>query len=142
MSNRNTEGIRAHAASRAEETRARAEAAIETLKGRGERITFAAVARESGLSRSSLYSNDYVKVRIQSLKALEAAPDRASEKSRGDGSRRLTELADRVRELEEQKLMLVAQLAEMELLRMENEELKRVAKSRSTPQVPNVTIMR
>ena len=130
MSNRNTEGIRAHAASRAEETRARAEAAIETLKGRGERITFAAVARESGLSRSSLYSNDYVKVRIQSLKALEAAPDRASEKSRGDGSRRLTELADRVRELEEQKLMLVAQLAEMELLRMENEELKRVAKSR------------
>ena len=116
MSNRNTEGIRAHAASRAEETRARAEAAIETLKGRGERITFAAVARESGLSRSSLYSNDYVKVRIQSLKALEAAPDRASEKSRGDGSRRLTELADRVRELEEQKLMLVAQLAEMEPL--------------------------
>lgn len=134
MNNRNTDGILAHSARKAEETRIRANEAIERLKASGERITFAAVARESGLSRSSLYSNEFVKVRIKSLAALEASPRRPKKKEAKDELSRMALLAERVRELESQKTLLIAQLAEMELLRMENEELRRIVRSRERNQ--------
>lgn len=131
---RNTEGIEAHAAARAAETRERVEAALTRLRDRGDKVTFASVARESGLSRSALYSNEFVKVRIRSAMSLQQTPRKSKEKPAKEAKDRIAALTERVGELERQKLLLIAQLVEMELIREENKELRRMLDARSKPQ--------
>lgn len=128
---KNIEGLITHAQARSADTQARAETAIKQLKADGEKVTFAAIARISGLSRSTLYSNEFVKVRIQSLSALEKTPTSPKQKPKKELSVRLAALTEQIMELKKQKLLLIAQLTEMELLRMENEELKRIVRSRA-----------
>jgi hypothetical protein len=53
---------------RAEQTRQRAVAALRRMDATGQRITFDAVAREAGVSRSWLYAQDDLRAEIQRLR--------------------------------------------------------------------------
>lgn len=61
---------------RAAQGRQRAKRAIRDLSARGERITFAAVAKEAGVSRTMLYTNEDLRVLIVGGKRKAVEPAR------------------------------------------------------------------
>jgi len=63
----NTRHVIAAAQRRAEQTRQRAIAALRRMDAGGQRITFDAVSRESGVSRSWLYAQDDLRAEIERL---------------------------------------------------------------------------
>jgi hypothetical protein len=66
---RNTEGLRANAHNKAEQTQQRAESAIELLLREGRPINFKTVAETAGISTAWLYEHDAIKQRILHLRS-------------------------------------------------------------------------
>ncbi|MGZ3646361.1 MAG: DUF6262 family protein [Ktedonobacteraceae bacterium] len=66
---RNTEGLRANAHKKAEQTQQRAESAIELLLREGRPINFKTVAETAGISTAWLYEHDAIKQRIIHLRS-------------------------------------------------------------------------
>ena len=64
----NSRHVIAAARRRAEQTRQRAIAALRRMDATGQRITFDAVAREAGVSRSWLYAQDDLRAQIERLR--------------------------------------------------------------------------
>ena len=114
----NSRHLIAAAQQRAEQTRTRALRALRRLDDTGIAITFEAVAREAGVSRSWLYSQADLRAEIQALRdRTQPAPpapmtpkrQRATETSL---LRRLEAAAERMRQLEEDNRQLREALAE------------------------------
>ncbi len=102
----NSRHVIAAARRRAEQTRQRAIGALRRMDAAGQRITFDAVAREAGVSRSWLYAQDDLRTQIERLRqrhpAVPAAPA-PPQRQRASASsllRRLEAATARIRHLE------------------------------------------
>ena len=70
--NKNTEGLKAFAEKKNQETIERVNKAIDKLKrSKIKSINFKTVAEEAGVSKATLYNNDILKERILSLRAIQ-----------------------------------------------------------------------
>lgn len=112
----NTQHIIDAARHRSEYTRAKAVQALRTLDAAGDPVTFEAVARQAGVSRSWLYAQPDLRAEIEQLRAAHrrapASPVPARQRA-SDASvlRRLEAANDRVRRLSEENRQLRDQLA-------------------------------
>lgn len=102
---------------RAEQTRTRALRALRRLDDTGIAVTFEAVAREAGVSRSWLYSQADLRAEIQALRTRTQSPSSPPTPQRQaatDASllRRLEAATERLRQLEEDNRQLREALAE------------------------------
>lgn len=73
----NSRHVVAAARNRAGQTRQRAVAALRRMDAAGQRITFDAVAREAGVSRSWLYAQDDLRAQIERLRQRHPTPSPA-----------------------------------------------------------------
>lgn len=105
------------ARARAEQTRAKALRALRALDEAGHAVTFEAVAREAGVSRSWLYSQPGIRAQIDQLRnrrpsartTITPQRQRASDNSL---LRRLEATTERMRQLEQDNRQLRQALAE------------------------------
>ena len=101
----NSHHVIAAAHRRAEQTRQRAVTALRRMDATGQRITFDAVAREAGISRSWLYAQDDLRAEIQRLRRRHHAtpPPQVPQRQRASDTsllRRLEAATARIRRLE------------------------------------------
>ena len=113
----NSHHVIAAARRRAEQTRARAVAALRRMDGAGRRINYDTVAREAGVSRSWLYAQHDLRIQIDRLRARHSiqptvltVPDR-QKASEASLLRRLQAATDRIHRLEEENQRLRKALA-------------------------------
>ena len=87
------------------------------------------VAEASGVSRATLYENEKLRIRIESLRAVKL--NKTSERD-VEQQRRAQEkdLRRQIEILKEEKEMLIAQLVEMDRVMQENQHLKKVLASK------------
>lgn len=114
----NSHHVIAAARRRAERTRQLAIAALRRMDATGQRITFDAVAREAGVSRSWLYAQDDLRAQIERLRQRHRAVPPAltpPERQRASASsllRRLEAATARIRRLEADNQQLHDALAQ------------------------------
>jgi Family of unknown function (DUF6262) len=102
----NSRHVVAAARRRAAQTRQRAITALRRMDAAGQRITFDAVAREAGVSRSWLYAQDDLRTQIEQLRQRHPAapaalnPPQRQQASASSLLRRLEAATDRIRRLE------------------------------------------
>jgi len=113
----NTGHLVAAARRRAERTRRQAVAALRRMDAMGTPITFDAVAREGGVSRSWLYAQPDLRAEIERLRARRRPPSTRAVPDRQRASdasllRRLDAAAEHIRRLEEDNRQLRDALAQ------------------------------
>ena len=114
----NSHHLIAAARERAEQTRTRALRALRRLDDTGVAISFEAIAREAGVSRSWLYGQADLRAEIEALRTRTRPPSAASltpqRQRASDASllRRLEAATARLRQLEEDNQQLREALAE------------------------------
>jgi hypothetical protein len=101
----NSHHVIAAARRRADQTRQRAIAALQRMDATGQRITFDAVARQAGISRSWLYAQDDLRAQVERLRQRHPAGTSALPPQRQRASdtsllRRLEAATARIRRLE------------------------------------------
>jgi hypothetical protein len=100
----NSRHVIAAARRRAEQTRGRAVAALRRMDATGQRISFDAVARQAGVSRSWLYTQDDLRAEVERLRqrhpAASPAPPQRQRASDPSLLRRLEAATSRIRQLE------------------------------------------
>jgi hypothetical protein len=134
----NSRHLIAAARKRAEQTRRRAIRALGRLDAAGTPITFDAVAREAGVSRSWLYAQPDLRDQIQHLRhrrtaATQAATPRRQQASDASLLRRLEVATERIRRLEQDNRQLRQALAEA-LGEARNKRLTASRGRRDTPE--------
>jgi uncharacterized protein DUF6262 len=113
----NSHHVIAAARHRAERTRQRAIAALRRMDATGQRITFDAVSRTAGVSRSWLYAQDDLRTEIERLRQRHPAtpsalaPPQRQQASASSLLRRLEAATARIRHLEEDNQQLRDALA-------------------------------
>ena len=127
---KNTDGLKAYAEARNQESIKKVNAAIEKLKRiQGKSINFKTVAEESGVAKATLYNNAVLRERILSLRALFILQSEdKSEKVAAPLTTQndiLTLLRNEIRRLKSDKKKLILQLEELESLKDENSRLKK-----------------
>ena len=105
MRSDNSRHVVAAARQRAERTRERAVAALRRMDATGQRITFDTVARQAGVSRSWLYTQDDLRAEIERLRRPPSAtsptpPPQRQRASEPSLLRRLETATARIRNLE------------------------------------------
>ena len=83
----NTRHVIQAAQHRAQQTRQRAVTALRRMDAAGQRITFDAVSREAGVSRSWLYAQDDLRAEIERLRQRHRPRPRRPSLPRGNGPR-------------------------------------------------------
>ena len=100
---------------RATATRRRAVAALRRMDNTGQPISFDALAREAGVSRSWLYAQTELRDQLRRLTAIaetaESAPTRTERRSDASLRQRLTLAHERIRELQDENRQLCNQIA-------------------------------
>jgi Family of unknown function (DUF6262) len=102
----NTHHVVQAAQRRAQQTRQRAVTALRRMDAAGQRITFDAVSREAGVSRSWLYAQEDLRAEIERLRQRHPAPPATQvppQRQRASGTsllRRLEAATARIRQLE------------------------------------------
>ena len=128
--NKNTEGLKAFAEKKNQETIEKVNKAIDKLKrSKTKTINFKTVAEEAGVSKATLYNNDILKERILSLRAIQkgvpndsiVATPKDKIKAKDD---KIKQLYEEIKKLKEDKEKLIIQLVEMEELKDENKRLR------------------
>lgn len=128
--NKNTEGLKAFAEKKNQETIEKVNKAIDKLKrSKTKIINFKTVAEEAGVSKATLYNNDILKERILSLRAIQkgvsndsiVATPKDKIKIKDD---KIKQLYEEIKKLKEDKKELIIQLVEMEELKDENKRLR------------------
>lgn len=127
---KNTNGLKAHAEKRNQETVDRVNKAIDKLKRSKSRpINFKTVAEEAGVSKATLYNNMLLKERITSLRALDKGischtvdcePDQKMQLQ----AEKMRQLHQEISRLRKEKKELIVQLVAMEELKDENQKLR------------------
>ena len=112
----NSHHVVAAAQRRAEQTRERAIAALRRMDATGQRINFDTLARQAGVSRAWLYTQDDLRAEIERLRqrpssASPAPPPQQQRASDPSLLRRLEAATDRIRSLEADNQQLRAALA-------------------------------
>jgi dihydrodipicolinate synthase/N-acetylneuraminate lyase len=130
ISDKQIAGIKAHAEQRNKDTLEKVNKAIDKLKRKKQPINFETVAKESEVTRSTLYNNAQLKERILSLRAISKSSPLdnviAVKKDKLQlQEEKITTLREKVKQLEEDKKKLIVQLVDYEELKQENERLKR-----------------
>jgi len=126
---RNTEGLIRYAEQKRSHAEEKVNRAIDVLKQKHRKVNFKTVSEESGVSKATLYKNDKLRTRIESLRAVSI--DR--EKQRDIEKTRLSHeesLRAQITALKEEKKMLIEQLVEMDGVKQENQHLKKLLASR------------
>ena len=114
----NSRHLAAAARNRADQTRAKALRALRDLDDAGRPVTFEAVARKAGVSRSWLYSQPGMRAKIDELRARHqpspaATPTPHRQRATDDSLlRRLEATTERMRQLEEDNRQLRQALAQ------------------------------
>jgi DNA-binding Lrp family transcriptional regulator len=113
----NSRHLAAAARDRAQQTHAKALRALRALEDTGRPVTFEAVAREAGVSRSWLYSEPGIRATIDQLRARRPSPTASVTPKRQRATddsllRRLQAATERMRQLEEDNRQLRHALAE------------------------------
>ena len=128
--NKNTEGLKAFAEKKNQETIEKVNKAIDKLKrSKTKTINFKTVAEEAGVSKATLYNNDILKERILSLRAIQksipndniVATPKDKIKAKDD---KIKKLYEEIKKLKEDKEKLIIQLVDMEELKDENKRLR------------------
>ena len=128
--NKNTEGLKAFAEKKNQETIEKVNKAIDKLKrSKTKTINFKTVAEEAGVSKATLYNNDILKERILSLRAIQksipndniVATSKDKIKAKDN---KIKKLYEEIKKLKEDKEKLIIQLVEMEELKDENKRLR------------------
>lgn len=128
--NNNTEGLKAFAEKKNQETIEKVNKAIDKLKrSKTKNINFKTVAEEAGVSKATLYNNDILKERILSLRAIQKgvpndnviATPKDKIKAKDD---KIKQLYEEIKKLKEDKEKLIIQLVDMEELKDENKRLR------------------
>jgi hypothetical protein len=136
VSDKQIEGIKAHAEQKNKETIEKVNKAIEKLKrSKTKSINFDSVAKEAGISRATLYNNPQLKERILSLRAVKkGVPDNNIMAIKKEKFQLLEEkvvkLLEEARRLKEDKKKLIFQLVQMEELKEENQRLKKLLENK------------
>ena len=125
----NTDGLKRHAKLLKTETEAKVNDAIDELKRKHRVINFKTVAETSGVSRATLYENEKLRIRIESLRAVKTnkTPEQSAEQKRRVQEK---DLRQQIKVLKEEKEMLIAQLVEMDRVVQENQHLKKLLASK------------
>lgn len=125
----NTDGLQRYAEKLRTETEAKVNETIDELKRKHKAINFKTVAEASGVSRATLYDNEKLRIRIESLRAVKMS--KASEQDT-EQQRRAQEkdLRRQIEVLKEEKQMLITQLVEMDRVVQENQHLKKLLASK------------
>lgn len=81
------------------------------------------------LSRATLYENEKLRIRIESLRAVKTnkTPEQSAEQKRRVQEK---DLRQQIKVLKEEKEMLIAQLVEMDRVVQENQHLKKLLASK------------
>ena len=113
----NSRHLAAAARERAEQTRAKALLALRDLEDAGHLVTFEAVARKAGVSRSWLYSQPEIRAKIDEPRVRRRSPTARLTPQRQRATddsllRRLEATAKRMRQFEEDNRQLRRALAE------------------------------
>lgn len=128
--NKNTEGLKAFAEKKNQETIEKVNKAIDKLKhSKTKSINFKTVAEEAGVSKATLYNNDILKERILSLRAIKkgvpndsiVATPKDKIKAKDD---KIKQLYEEIKKLKEDKEKLIIQLVEMKELKDEDRRLR------------------
>lgn len=126
---RQVEGLKTYAAERQAETEEKINRAIDQMKQEGRRISFSSVAGRAGVSRTTLYSHERIRERIQGLSAVFADDGQAMKDTPPAGKIELTDrikaMKAQIKKLESEKEKLVVQLVDHYELQKENERLRR-----------------
>lgn len=113
----NSRHLAAAARDRAEQTRAKALGTLRDIENAGQLVTFEAVARKAGVSRSWLYSQPDIRAKIDELRARRPSPTTTFTPQRQRATddsllRRLEAATQRMRHIEEDNRQLRQALAE------------------------------
>lgn len=123
-------GIKAYAEQKNRETIEKVSKAIDKLKRKNKPINFETVSKEAKVARATLYNNPQLKERILSLRAISKGVPLddivAIKKDKIQlQEEKVIALREKVKQLEDDKKKLIAQLIDHEELKEENERLKR-----------------
>ncbi len=144
MSTDNSRHLLKAARKRSEQTRNKATRALQRLDRSGEPVTFEAVARAAGVSRSWLYAQPEFRAEIQQRRArrqpVPATPLTPQRQQASDASllRRLESATERIRQLETDNQQLREALA-MALGERRAADIR--GSTRDTPRKKSVTII-
>lgn len=124
-----TQGLKNYAKQRNKETFNKVDKAILRLKrSKTKKINFKTVAEEAGVAIATLYNNKQLKTRIESLRALHN--DKNSNESKLEIKKydyekdKIKALYKEIKQLKEDKKLLILQLVEMEELKIKNNKLQ------------------
>ena len=125
----NTDGLQRHAEKLRGETETKVNDSIDEMKRKHKVINFKTVAEASGVSRATLYENEKLRRRIESLRAVKTtkASDPGVEHQRRTQEK---DLRRQIKVLKEEKEMLISQLVEMDRVMQENQHLKKLLASK------------
>lgn len=138
---KNTDGLKAYAEKKNQETIDRVNEAIDRLKRSSSRpINFKTVAEAAGVSKATLYNNDTLKERILSLRAMKKGirtqgVAAASNDQMQLQAEKIKQLYKEINNLREDKKKLIVQLVLMEELKGENQKLREQIKRLSSQKV-------
>lgn len=138
---KNTDGLKAYAEKKNQETIDRVNEAIDRLKRSSSRpINFKTVAEAAGVSKATLYNNDILKERILSLRAMKKGirtqgVAAASNDQMQLQAEKIKQLYKEINNLREDKKKLIVQLVLMEELKDENQKLREQIKRLSSQKV-------
>lgn len=123
-------GIKAYAEQKNRETIEKVSKAIDKLKRKNKPINFETVSKEAMVARATLYNNPQLKERILSLRSISKGVPLddivAVKKDKIQLQKeKVITLREKIKQLEDDKKKLIAQLIDHEELKEENERLKR-----------------
>lgn len=127
---KNTDGLKAYAEQRNQDTIARVNKAIDHLKrARDSPINFKTVAEAAGVSKATLYNNEIIRERIASLRALDKNVCPITDENQPDEKKQLfpekiKQLHQEIGRLRKEKKALIIQLVMLEELKEENRKLR------------------
>lgn len=126
---RNTSGLLRHTEILKTDTSDRVNRAIDEMKRNKSKINFRTVSAASGVSTTTLYNTPALRTRIESLRAVkEVMPPKDTKAA--PVQMREQELRKQIKQLKEEKEMLIAQLLDRERLLEENNHLKALLSQR------------
>jgi len=123
---KNISGLMAYSDEKNKQTIQKVNLAIDRLKrSKTKAINFKTISDEAGVSKTTLYNNEMLRERIESLRSIKNGMSKDVMDSEVDSARaKIRCLNEKIKKLQEDKKNLIVQLVEMENLKDENKKLK------------------
>lgn len=123
---KNISGLMAYSDEKNKQTIQKVNLAIDRLKrSKTKAINFKTISDEAGVSKTTLYNNEILRERIESLRSIKNGISKDVMDCEVDSARaKIRCLNEKIKKLQEDKKNLIVQLVEMENLKDENIKLK------------------